>query len=49
MIRQTPHHMPEGPEQQARDAEWAAAADRSPEALRWLFAHDPAAIDTTPV
>ena len=38
-------HMPDGPEQEARDAEWARAADRSPEALRWLFDHDPAAID----
>ena len=41
-------HMPDGPEQQARDAEWARAADRSPEALRWLFEHDPAAIETVP-
>jgi len=40
-------HMPDGPGQQARDAEWARAADRSPEALRWLFAHDPAAIDNS--
>lgn len=40
------YHMPDGREQQARDAEWGRAADRSPEALRWLFAHDPAAIDT---
>jgi salicylate hydroxylase len=42
-------HMPDGPEQEARDAEWARAADRSPEALRWLFAHDPAAIEAAPV
>ncbi len=42
-------HLPDGPEQQARDAEWARTADRSPEALRWLFDHDPAAIDATPV
>jgi salicylate hydroxylase len=41
-------HMQDGPEQQARDAEWARAADRSPEALRWLFDHDPAAIDAAP-
>jgi salicylate hydroxylase len=33
-------HMRDGPEQQARDAEWARAADRSPEALRWLYAFD---------
>ena len=41
-------HMPDGPDQEARDAEWARAADRSPEALRWLFDHDPAAIDVVP-
>jgi salicylate hydroxylase len=39
------YHMPDGPEQQARDAEWARAGDRSPEALRWLFDHDPAALE----
>ncbi len=39
-------HMPDGPDQQARDAEWASAPDRSPEALRWLFDHDPAAIES---
>ncbi|HXC90021.1 MAG TPA: FAD-dependent monooxygenase [Stellaceae bacterium] len=38
------YHMRDGPEQEARDAEWARAADRAPEALRWLFGHDPAAI-----
>jgi 2-polyprenyl-6-methoxyphenol hydroxylase-like FAD-dependent oxidoreductase len=38
-------HLSDGPEQQARDAEWARAADRSPEALRWLFEHDPAAVE----
>jgi salicylate hydroxylase len=42
------YHMPDGPEQQARDAEWARAADRAPEALRWLFAHDPAALEPIP-
>jgi salicylate hydroxylase len=41
-------HMPDGPDQEARDAEWARAADRSPEALRWLFDHDPAAIEIVP-
>ena len=39
------YHMLDGPEQQARDAEWARAADRAPEALRWLFAYDPAALE----
>ncbi|MBV8889105.1 MAG: FAD-dependent monooxygenase [Alphaproteobacteria bacterium] len=38
-------HLPDGPAQQARDAEWARAADRSPDALRWLYAHDPAALE----
>ena len=31
-------HMRDGPEQKARDAEWARAGDRSPDALRWLYA-----------
>ena len=42
-------HMRDGPEQQARDAEWARAGDRSPDALRWLYRHDPAALETVPV
>ena len=37
-------HTPDGPEQQARDADWAARGDRAPETLRWLHAHDPWAI-----
>src|SRR5439155_25775013 len=41
-------HMRDGPGQQARDAEWARAGDRSPDALRWLYEHDPAALETTP-
>jgi salicylate hydroxylase len=40
----TRFHMPDGPAQQARDAEWARAGDRSPDALRWLYAHDAAEI-----
>jgi 2-polyprenyl-6-methoxyphenol hydroxylase-like FAD-dependent oxidoreductase len=44
----TRFHMPDGPAQQARDAEWArmnnGAGDRSPDALRWLYEHDPAAL-----
>jgi salicylate hydroxylase len=44
-------HMRDGPGQQARDAEWAklmnsGAGDRSPDALRWLYEHDPAALET---
>ncbi|HLY47147.1 MAG TPA: FAD-dependent monooxygenase [Stellaceae bacterium] len=41
----TRFHLPDGPAQQARDAEWARGGDRSPDALRWLYAHDPAALD----
>ncbi len=37
-------HMRDGPEQQARDAEWARAADRSPDALRWLYDFDASAL-----
>ena len=45
----TRFHMPDGPAQQARDAEWARAGDRAPEALRWLYAHDPTALEPQPV
>jgi len=38
----TRFHLPDGPGQQARDAEWANAGDRSPESLRWLYEFDPA-------
>src|SRR5947209_5402446 len=41
-------HMPDGLAQRARDGEWAKAGDRGPHALRWLYEHDPAAIDTGP-
>src|SRR6516162_4366474 len=36
----TRFHMRDGPAQEARDAEWSRAADRSPDALRWLYAYD---------
>jgi salicylate hydroxylase len=36
----TRFHLPDGPEQEARDREWARAPDRSPEALRWLHGFD---------
>jgi salicylate hydroxylase len=36
----TRFHMRDGPAQEARDAEWARAADRSPDALRWLYEYD---------
>jgi salicylate hydroxylase len=38
-------HMPDGPEQEARDAEWAMAGDRSPDTLRWLYEFDPASVE----
>ena len=37
-------HMRDGPAQEARDAEWARSADRSPDALRWLYDYDPAQV-----
>jgi salicylate hydroxylase len=40
----TRFHLPDGPAQEARDDEWTRAGDRSPDALRWLYAHDPAAL-----
>src|SRR5262249_4701508 len=33
-------HLADGPAQEARDAEWARAGDRSPDALRWLYEFD---------
>jgi salicylate hydroxylase len=44
----TRFHLPDGPMQQARDAEWAKASDRSPDALRWLYRFD-AAVAPAPV
>src|SRR5690349_667483 len=41
----TRFHMRDGPGQEARDAEWGRAADRSPDALRWLYAFDAGAIE----
>src|SRR5438874_1324588 len=38
-------HMRDGPGQQARDAEWARAGDRSPDALRWLYEFDAGKLD----
>jgi salicylate hydroxylase len=37
-------HMPDGPEQQARDADWQRVSDRAPDTLRWLYDHDPAQV-----
>ncbi len=36
----TRFHLADGPAQRARDADWAKAADRSPDALRWLYDFD---------
>jgi salicylate hydroxylase len=41
----TRFHMRDGPAQEARDAEWAKATDRSPDALRWLYEFDAGAIE----
>ncbi len=41
-------HMRDGLAQQIRDAEWARAGDRSPEALRWLYAFDAASVTPAP-
>ena len=42
-------HTRDGAAQQARDAEWAKGGDRSPDALRWLYEFDPAALEPMPV
>jgi salicylate hydroxylase len=44
----TRFHLRDGPAQQARDAEWARAGDRSPDSLRWLYDFDSAAVDPLP-
>ena len=41
----TRFHLRDGPAQQARDAEWAKAGDRSPDTLRWLYEYDPDAVE----
>jgi salicylate hydroxylase len=42
----TRFHLPDGPEQQARDAELATRGDRTIAALGWLYGHDASAIDS---
>ena len=44
----TRFHVRDGPDQRARDAEWARAADRSPGALRWLYEFDASVVETIP-
>ena len=36
------YHMPDGPEQQERDAAMVAQRERSPETMQWLFGFDAA-------
>jgi salicylate hydroxylase len=39
-------HLPDGPAQQAGDAEWVRATDRSPDILRWLYDFDATAVES---
>jgi salicylate hydroxylase len=39
------YHMPDGPEQEARDAAMVANRERAPETMRWLFGFDAAAVE----
>jgi salicylate hydroxylase len=39
------YHMPDGPEQQGRDAAMVAARERAPETMQWLFGFDAGALD----
>jgi salicylate hydroxylase len=41
----TRFHLPDGPAQEARDAEMATHGDRSIPAIGWLYAHDASAIE----
>jgi len=41
----TRFHMRDGSAQQARDAEWATAGDRSPDTLRWLYDFNAAVVE----
>jgi salicylate hydroxylase len=42
----TRFHLPDGPAQQARDAELATRGDRTIAALGWLYGHDASAVDS---
>ena len=44
----TRFHLPDGPAQEARDAQLAIRGDRSIEALGWLYGHDASAIGNHP-
>ena len=39
------YHMPDGPEQEARDAAMVATRERAPETMQWLFGFDAGAIE----
>jgi len=39
-LNKTRYHMPDGPGQEARDAQMATAGDRSIAAIGWLYTHD---------
>jgi salicylate hydroxylase len=41
-VNRTRFHLPDGPEQQRRDALMATSGDRTFAALRWLYEHDAA-------
>jgi len=40
----TRFHLPDGPAQEQRDADWSRLPDRSPETLSWLYGFDAAAV-----
>jgi len=39
------YHLPDGPEQQARDAAMLATRERAPETMQWLFGFDAGAVE----
>ncbi len=41
------YHMPDGPEQRARDAAMAATRERAPETMQWLFGFDAGVVEQT--
>jgi hypothetical protein len=43
-VNKTRYHLPDGPEQQARDASLAVRGDRTIPAIGWLYAHDASAL-----
>jgi salicylate hydroxylase len=43
-VNRTRFHLPDGPEQQKRDALMVTSGDRSFDALRWLYEHDAASV-----